>query len=194
MIQWENRRLERVIGGDVRRDAQVRTANDHGVSDGWHEQANVRRVRPPLVCDASQPGRYEISGWLFGKLADEGTHDRVVQPASAGAVQTWRDDDAWLVVLTGELDLAVAETLRAALGQTIGEPPQRLIVDLSGLSFMDSSGVDTILDAYQQCRSAGPALTIRPGPPNVQQVFELTNTLDHLPFESNARGRTWPVT
>lgn len=100
-------------------------------------------------------------------------------------VGTRRDADAVVVVLAGELDLAVAKKVRAALGQAMGDPRPRLIVDLSGLTFIDSSGLHIILDAYRRCRTARPTLTIRPGPPNVQRVFELTNTLDYLPFESS---------
>lgn len=77
----------------------------------------------------------------------------------------------------------MAETVREALARAMDEPGQRLTVDLTGLTFIDSSGLHTILDAYKLCRDTGPTLTIRPGPPNVQHVFALTNLLDYLPFE-----------
>lgn len=101
--------------------------------------------------------------------------------SSPSASDAPRHDDAVVITLAGELDLAVSETLRAALRQAMGYP--RLIVDLSAVTFIDSSGLHTILDAYKHCRDGGPTLIIRPGPPNVQRVFELTNTLDFLPFE-----------
>jgi anti-sigma B factor antagonist len=58
-----------------------------------------------------------------------------------------------------------------------------VIVDLGDVTFMDSSGVHVILEAYTLCRDAGSTLTIRPGPWNVQRVFELTNLVAYLPFE-----------
>ena len=128
-------------------------------------------------------------GILRARLAEGATyctHIRVAQPAPTFTVKTRRDADAVVVVLAGELDLPVAQTVRAALRRAMREPGARLIVDLSGLTFIDSSGLHIILDAYKQCRGAGPTFTIRPGPPNVQQMFELTKTLDYLPFESNA--------
>jgi anti-anti-sigma factor len=101
-------------------------------------------------------------------------------------VEAQHDGDAVIVVLAGEFDLATAAPVREALARAISQRRQRLVVDLRSVTFIDSSGLHTILDAYKLCRDAGPRLTIRPGPPNVQQVFELTNLLDSLPFEMSA--------
>jgi anti-anti-sigma factor len=113
------------------------------------------------------------------------TRSRVVQPPGGLAVQTTRDADAVVVALAGELDLPAVPLVRGAVARALREPRKRLIIDLSGLTFIDSSGLFTMLDANQRCRDAGRVLSIRPGPPNVQKVFELTNTIDCLPF---ARG------
>ncbi|MGN6872722.1 MAG: STAS domain-containing protein [Solirubrobacteraceae bacterium] len=114
------------------------------------------------------------------------TQSRAVQPPGELAVQTGLDGDAVVVALAGELDLPVAPLVRDALVRALREPYQRLIIDLSGLTFIDSSGLYAILHADKRCREAGRMLTIRPGPPNVQKVFELTNTIDCLPFSSSA--------
>jgi anti-anti-sigma factor len=102
------------------------------------------------------------------------------------AVRTRHDADAVTVVLVGELDLLVVPMVRDALVRALREPGQRLTIDLSGLTFIDSSGLYALLQADKSCRDAGRMLTIWPGPPNVQKVFELTNTLDCLPFASGA--------
>ncbi|HET6869307.1 MAG TPA: STAS domain-containing protein [Solirubrobacteraceae bacterium] len=115
----------------------------------------------------------------------DGARSRVVQPAGELAVETEHDDDAVVVALAGELDLPVAPLVQDALERALHEPAERLIIDLSGLTFIDSSGLYTLLQADKRCREAGRELSIRPGPPNVQKVFELTNTVDCLPF---ARG------
>jgi len=118
-----------------------------------------------------------------GRSADR-TRDRVVKPLGGLVVRTRHDADAVVVVLVGELDLLVVPLLTDALTRALGEPRQRLIIDLSGLTFIDSSGLHALLHANERCRAAGRELTIRPGPPNVQMVFELTNTIDCLPFAS----------
>lgn len=111
---------------------------------------------------------------------------RIVDPSGELVVETQYDGDAVIVVLAGELDLAMADPVRTALACAMSQSRERLIVDLSGVTFIDSSGLHIILDAYKLCRDGGPRLTIRPGPPCVQQVFEVTNLVDYLPFEMSA--------
>ncbi len=114
------------------------------------------------------------------------TRRRRVQPLGGLAVRTRLDADAVIVVLVGELDLLVVPMVRDALVRALREPRQRLTIDLSGLTFIDSSGLHALLQADKSCRDAGRILTIRPGPPSVQKVFELTKTIDCLPFASGA--------
>lgn len=103
-------------------------------------------------------------------------------PPSGIIVRARHDADVVVVALAGEFDIAVAEPVRDTLACALREPRRRLIVDLSGLTFIDSSGLHTLVDAYTRCRDAGPVLTIHPGPRHVQRVFELTNTIGYLPF------------
>jgi anti-sigma B factor antagonist len=99
-------------------------------------------------------------------------------------VDTQHDGDAVIVAIAGEFELAAAAPVREAFTSAIREAPQRVTIDLGGVTFIDSSGLHTILDAHKLCRDVAPVLTIRPGPPNVQQIFELTNLVDRLPFET----------
>jgi anti-anti-sigma regulatory factor len=50
-------------------------------------------------------------------------------------------DGSPLVKLEGELDLATAEALEAALRPVIEQGPRRLVVDAGGLQFADSSAI-----------------------------------------------------
>jgi anti-anti-sigma factor len=94
-----------------------------------------------------------------------------------------RDGSAVTVALAGELDLVAAGPVREALTCAMREARPRLIVDLSELTFIDSSGLHVLLAVHRLCREAGLTLTIRPAPPNVQRVFELTGLVGRLPFE-----------
>jgi len=114
------------------------------------------------------------------------TRGRVVDTVGEFVLEAQRDGDAVTVMLAGEFDLAMADPIRKALTCALREPRKRLILDLSDVTFIDSSGLHIILDAYKVCRDGGPRLTIRPGPPCVQQVFEVTNLLNYLPFELRA--------
>jgi len=50
---------------------------------------------------------------------------------------------------------------------------EQVIVDLAGLTFVDSSGVHLIARAEERCRTTAKRLGLRPGPPQIQRVFAL---------------------
>lgn len=109
---------------------------------------------------------------------------RAPLPPGELAVETRHDGEDVIVVVVGEFDLATAEPVREALMRAIPVARRRVVVDLSELTFIDSIGLHTILDAHKRCRDGRPTLVIRPGPPNVQRVFKLTGAVGYLPFES----------
>jgi len=87
-------------------------------------------------------------------------------------------DAAWVNV-GGELDLATAPQL----AQTLRECQSRaslVMLDLRGVSFMDSSGVHVIVDATVRARLGGKRLVLLRGLPNVDRLFALTGNVDLL--------------
>jgi anti-sigma B factor antagonist len=88
-----------------------------------------------------------------------------------------------VMAVAGELDLATAPQLEAALREQLAAAPVRL--DLRGLSFMSSSGV-RLLDAILRDVAAHRwALVIEPKmQPTVRQVLVLTGMIDALPFDA----------
>jgi anti-sigma B factor antagonist len=50
-----------------------------------------------------------------------------------------------LIKLSGELDMASAETLRETIDSILEEHPQRIVFELSQLTFMDSSGIAILI-------------------------------------------------
>jgi anti-anti-sigma factor len=123
-------------------------------------------------CDLRRPARCAV-----------GARSQAAQGPGASAVEIHCHGSAVIVVLTGEFDLAMAPVARQVLTRAISDWGELLVIDLSGLTFIDSSGLHVILDTYRLCREKGQALTVRTGPPNVQQVFALARLLDYLPFE-----------
>ena len=92
------------------------------------------------------------------------------------------DRDVHRIAVEGELDLATAEELERELLRVEAGAAQVIVVDLSGLTFIDSSGVRLLLRAHARSRADGNRLTLLRGPAAVQRVFELTGILDVLPF------------
>lgn len=93
-----------------------------------------------------------------------------------------RDGDAVRVIVEGELDLAAAPSVEELLRAPLQDGVERRVLDLRGLTFMDSSGLRTILSAHGAARREGWALQIVPGPPAVQRVFEICGVKDSLRF------------
>jgi anti-anti-sigma factor len=87
------------------------------------------------------------------------------------------------VELSGELDLASAPTLEAALDQIPYESTRHVLLDLEDLSFIDASGLRAVLALHATCRAHAVQLSIRRGPRSVQRLFDLTHTDLVLPFE-----------
>jgi anti-sigma B factor antagonist len=82
-------------------------------------------------------------------------------------------DGATIVRPTGEVDLARSPILRHTLGEVIGDGVSRLVLDLSGVDYMDSSGVATLVEALQQCRSREATLVLSGLQDRVRSVFEI---------------------
>jgi anti-anti-sigma factor len=93
------------------------------------------------------------------------------------------EDGTISLALQGELDLASARQLETRLAEVERESPARLVVDLSRLVFIDSTGLRLLLQADARARERGCELVLRPGEPSVQRVFEVTGALDVLRFE-----------
>jgi anti-anti-sigma factor len=57
-----------------------------------------------------------------------------------------------------------------------------IVLDLSGLEFIDSCGLRMILAACERSSADRDRLRLLRGPPQVQRIFEITATADRLPF------------
>ena len=98
-------------------------------------------------------------------------------------VRSERGDDRHVIELTAELDLDGIERVTRELERAEASDAQRIVIDLSGLEFIDSSGVRLIVCADLRSRQDGDRLRLIPGKARVQRVFELTGVSERLPFE-----------
>jgi anti-anti-sigma factor len=98
------------------------------------------------------------------------------------AVHSEREGDLHTIHAQGELDLATAGDLERELIKVEDTDALSIILDLSGLQFIDSTGVRVLLSAHARSRSNSNRLTLLRGPAAVQRVFQLTGILDRLPF------------
>ena len=88
--------------------------------------------------------------------------------------------------LIGEFDLEALPEVGDVLSASLSDGSSAIQIDLQGLTFLDSSGIRALFMALRASEIAGMTLTIIPGPPNVQRVFEVAGLLDVLPFNDPA--------
>jgi anti-anti-sigma factor len=89
------------------------------------------------------------------------------------------DDDGPVVKLAGELDLSNVDALRAAVDPIVAGRPERLAFELSGLSFMDTSGIAFLLRTNA---TVGPIKLVSPSQV-VRRIIETTGLADVLTME-----------
>lgn len=90
--------------------------------------------------------------------------------------------DAQTIALAGEADLLGAAKIEEALRKACMGEWGTVVVDLSKLTFIDSSGLHALMAGHQSCRARGQEMRIIPGPENVQRLFELTGMNDSFLF------------
>ena len=83
----------------------------------------------------------------------------------------------------GELDLAAASSLDAELERALGTDANRIVLDLAGLEFIDSTGLSVLVRAQQRAHDSGRQLgVVNPGP-QVERLLSLTGLLERLTLE-----------
>jgi anti-anti-sigma factor len=90
------------------------------------------------------------------------------------------------IELEGEWDFGQSDATRDAVAQALHRHPERLVLDLSRLSFIDSSGVHALIETHNHCAAQGTRLVIVPAPPELQRVFEICGLIEILPFAPEA--------
>jgi anti-sigma B factor antagonist len=84
------------------------------------------------------------------------------------------------VALVGELDLSTVAKVQEELRRVEASSPATLVVDLSKLTFLDSTGLRCIVTADERARSEGRRIVIVRGPDAVQRVFAITRLEERL--------------
>jgi anti-sigma B factor antagonist len=96
------------------------------------------------------------------------------------AVERTSAEGMELVLVEGELDIATAPRLIGVLNGAVQEALRSLVVDLSHVDFMDSTGLALLINAHRRLtrRSKGFAVVCPPGP--LRRVFEVTDLVETL--------------
>ncbi|HEV2775150.1 MAG TPA: STAS domain-containing protein [Solirubrobacteraceae bacterium] len=97
------------------------------------------------------------------------------------AVTSVRDGDIHTLGLAGELDLASAGDVEAELRRVEATDAEVILVDLAGVSFIDSTGIKVLVTASARERGRNRLLLDRPSPA-VLRVLRMAGVADLLPL------------
>lgn len=101
--------------------------------------------------------------------------------------QIERGPERTLVAPTGELDIATCEALERRIvplvtGEASGDGGDHIVVDLSGLVFIDVAGMRALLRCARLAKERGIRLSIALGSDRVRRLFELCRMVDEFPL------------
>jgi len=100
-------------------------------------------------------------------------------PASPDfSVDVVRHLGAVVVAPRGDVDMATVDRLRAACEPSAG----RLVLDLRRVAFLDTSGINFILERQRHADGGGVSFTVVRGPEHVQRLFDIAGLNHRLRF------------
>jgi anti-sigma B factor antagonist len=91
-------------------------------------------------------------------------------------------NELYVLELFGEFDLSSIQVAESELRRIEESGVKQIIVDLSGLDFIDSSGLRVLLTTYERERRGADRLVFLRGRGPVQRIMELTQLHSTLPF------------
>jgi anti-sigma B factor antagonist len=109
------------------------------------------------------------------------------------SIHSYQRDEQQTIVLKGELDMASAPLLESALSDACTGDVRDLVLDMSGVEFIDSSGLKAILHGKTLCERGQRAFSLTPATRPAQRVFEATGLVDRLRFRRTARRQGTPA-
>jgi anti-sigma B factor antagonist len=85
-----------------------------------------------------------------------------------------------VITVAGEIDINTVEQIRTAVAAAVGLRATGIVFDLSGVEFMDSSGIAALIEA----RAAAHTVVLRKPSIPVQRLLVATGLVETLPVES----------
>jgi anti-sigma B factor antagonist len=97
-------------------------------------------------------------------------------------------DGVQLVAVSGELDLASVNELRAALATAVATRSQSVVVDVSDVSFIDSTALAALLSSNDELSSNGVRMVMACPPGPVRRLLTMTSLDDRLSLAPDRPG------
>lgn len=98
------------------------------------------------------------------------------------SMRSHRDADVHALRLTGELDLANAGDVEQELLRIEGTDAGTILLDLTGLTFVDSTGLRLLITAHARTREDGDRLALLRPPAHIMRILRIAGIDERLPF------------
>ncbi len=95
-----------------------------------------------------------------------------------------RDNGTAVVSVRGEVDLYTAPRLWETLDAAIAGTPAELVIDLSAVTFLDSTGLNVLVQAHKRLKPISGSVVVRGASSQVFKALELTKLTKVLTIES----------
>ena len=96
------------------------------------------------------------------------------------SIATTAESQHTTITLSGELDIASTPILDETVAEACAAGARTIVIDLGGIDFMDSTGLNSLLRSQRVCDEHGCSLRLTPAQRPVERVFELTGLLGRL--------------
>lgn len=100
-------------------------------------------------------------------------------------IATTPGSDRYLITVSGEVDLATSPDLDTAIIESVDSEASSLVIDLTDVSFMDSSGLGVIVRGLKRCREADKDLDLVITSDRVLKVFGITGLDQVIPIHDS---------
>ncbi len=101
------------------------------------------------------------------------------------SVSTRDEDGRTIVAATGEVDVYTAPVLDDALSTAVAGGATRVVVDLSGVDFLDSTGLSVLVKALKRVRDSDGSLDVVVTAERVNKVFRITGLDQVIPVHAS---------
>lgn len=91
-----------------------------------------------------------------------------------------RDAQTMLVTIQGEVDAASSGALRSGVKDALSAGYKKVVLDMAGVSFIDSAGLRVLIDSQKLAENTGATVTIDQASEVVKRLLEMTALTDRF--------------
>lgn len=95
-------------------------------------------------------------------------------------IEQEENDEAYILHVSGDLDLAVVQHFRAVLGPIVKQSDKALILNLKNLNYIDSTGIGIIVSILKIRDELDASFIVRDVPQPIRRLFDLTGISGYL--------------